>query len=167
MTTDTKFGTNKLDPAPPDAALLRVLKQIEDNGALLHDAKIRVVALEQRGDILRQLARSYLAELSEESRKTFIDAHAWLTPGISPAPRGVFLNAIVQLFLSDQNRVWTTPEINIELEKQGIHVESKRIFNTLNYLAADSRIERLVRGQYRASADLQRYDASRIEEDIP
>jgi len=167
MVAESKFSLADDASETVEMALVRAIQDCTTNAAHMADARQRVVALERRDDLLRRLARSRLEDLPENRRRAFTDKYPWLTPGPTYSSRRVFINEIVRLFLTDLTRTWSTPDISAVLQNKGIHVESKRIFNTLSYLAADGRIVRLARGHYRGSAELSKFDTSKVEEDTP
>ena len=60
---------------------------------------------------------------------------------------GTFFDNVVSLFKNSQKQKWNFAEIQAELSKTS-EVDSKTLYNTINYLAKTGRLKRIDRGQY-------------------
>ncbi len=139
---------------PYEKALAQTLADRAANGEELYTARRRVLALEQRDTQLARLARTLAKEMPERRRAHYLRAHPWLSEGPDPASRQAVLMGIVQTFMSAGARELTPPDVEQALEKQGIHADTKRVYNALNYLASDGRLRRASRGRYSAGPAL-------------
>jgi len=141
-------------PDPFEAALARALADRDAHGEELRQRRRQVLEAEERDKQLVTLARTLVKALPEDRQAVYLRRHPWLSDGPDPASRHAVLVGIIQLFLSDRSREWTPPEVEDALATQGIHANTKRVYNSLNYLSADGRLHRIGRGRYRAAPGL-------------
>jgi hypothetical protein len=137
-----------------EAALTRAITDRAAQGDVLRDRRRGVLEAVQRLGELTRLARHLLQELPLSAQARFLKEHPWLVDGPDPASRQAVMTGIIQLFSRNRDRKLTAPDVEQGLAAQGIHADTKRIYNTLNYLAADDRLERVERGLYRATPKL-------------
>src|SRR5947207_2224351 len=134
--SDPNFPANLSGPAAYKAALDNALSFRESHGKTLFQARNRVVELEQRDHAIVTLARQLVKELPPEEQAQYLRRFPWLSDGPDPADRQAVICGIMQTFLSNPSLEFTASEIERALGQQGIHANTKRIYNTLNYLAA-------------------------------
>lgn len=141
-------------PDAYEAALRKTLADREQHGDCLREARKHVLMLEERDRALVTLARTLLKEMPADRQIEYLERFPWLSLGPDPASRQAVLLGIVQMFMSDPALELTPPEVEQRLEAKGIHANAKRIYNSLNYLAADGRLRRAARGRYSAGSKL-------------
>lgn len=142
-------------PDPYEAALIQTLADRASHAEVLRQRRQDVLRAEQRDAELVRLARRLLKEMAAVHQGKYLKIYPWLSEGPDPASRQAVLAGIVRLFSEQGAEELTTPDVERGLAAAGIHAESKRIYNSLNYLAADGRLERVERGLYRATARLK------------
>lgn len=140
---------------PYEAALIQTLSDRAEHGGILRERRQGVLRAEQRDAELIKLARHLFKAMQPEHQAKYMKEYPWLTQGPDPASRQAVLAGIIDFFSGQGTEEATAPDVERALAVAGIHAESKRIYNSLNYLAADGRLERVERGLYRATARLK------------
>jgi hypothetical protein len=137
-----------------EMALKATLAERQTHGDELSRARQHVFELEERDRSLVGLARRLLKEMPADRQAGYLHHFPWLSEGPDPASRQAVLFGIIHAFMANPGREFTPPDIERSLESQGIHANPKRIYNTLNYLAAEGRLIRSGRGRYIASPSI-------------
>jgi hypothetical protein len=139
---------------PYEPALVQLIADREALGEVLRRERQRVLASEEKSRKMTSVARDFLKMMPRAVQAKYLREYPWLAEGPDPASRQAVLVGIVTIFLNAGSRTLTPPDVEVALAKQGIHANSKRILNTLNYLIADHRLERPDRGIYKAGKAL-------------
>lgn len=142
------FSRPDVSTDPYEAALAKVVKDLDANAGELRIARQRVVVLERENDEIIALGQSLITRVAPHVRAEYEENYPCLGPTPDTASRSAVLTAVVQLLKEGGDKIWSAGEVHAALKRQEINSDAKRVYNILNYLAADKRIQRLGRGQY-------------------
>jgi hypothetical protein len=127
---------------PSVRAALHLMAEIEraHHERLAADTRVRKFG-EALSLMLESLPQPERLEIQHRLDRVRSNAH---TSGRS----GEMHDNVVALFKHHSKREWSIPEIQAELTKDGGPVDSKALYNAVNYLAKTGRLRRVSRGQY-------------------